>query len=66
MSSLALCVVALIKKTQVAVYVGFCVFIVGWIMQIVVIFGVPYTPDYWKLGGTSWLIEFMATASLIP
>lgn len=31
-------------RTQAAVYLGFAVFIVGWIMQAVVVFGVPYTP----------------------
>jgi hypothetical protein len=46
MSSLALVLCALIKKTAVAVYIGFAVFIVGWIMQTVVAFGVPYTPSY--------------------
>ncbi len=26
---------------------GFGVFLIGWIMQTVVIFGVPYTPDFY-------------------
>lgn len=33
MSSLALVLCTLIKKTAVAVYIGFAVFLVGWIMQ---------------------------------
>ena len=33
---------------------GFVVFIAGWIMQVVIIFGYPYTPDYYTdvLAGT--------------
>jgi len=26
-------------------YLGFVIFIVGWIMQAVVVFGVPYDPE---------------------
>ena len=48
MSSLALVLCALIKRTAIAVYIGFAVFLVGWIMQTVVAFGVPYTPSYYK------------------
>eukprot|EP00197_Chlamydomonas_leiostraca_P014447 CAMPEP_0202859992 /NCGR_PEP_ID=MMETSP1391-20130828/1884_1 /ASSEMBLY_ACC=CAM_ASM_000867 /TAXON_ID=1034604 /ORGANISM="Chlamydomonas leiostraca, Strain SAG 11-49" /LENGTH=1190 /DNA_ID=CAMNT_0049539111 /DNA_START=105 /DNA_END=3677 /DNA_ORIENTATION=- len=47
MSSLALLVSAFLRRTQTAVYLGFVIFIVGWVMQTVVIFGVPYTPDYY-------------------
>ena len=32
---------------QIAVYIGFAIFLLGWIMQTVVIFGVPYTPAYY-------------------
>ncbi|GAX81954.1 hypothetical protein CEUSTIGMA_g9382.t1 [Chlamydomonas eustigma] len=48
MSSLALFVSTFIKKTQIAVYIGFGIFLVGWIMQTVVIFGVPYTPTFFS------------------
>jgi len=47
MSSLAMFICSFIKKTTIAVYVGFAVFLIGWIMQTVVIFGVPYTPDFY-------------------
>jgi hypothetical protein len=30
-----------------AVYMGFSIFLVGWIMQTTVIFGIPYSPSYW-------------------
>jgi hypothetical protein len=38
-------------EPQVAVYLGFTIFIVGWIMQTVVLFGVPYSPQYFKSAG---------------
>lgn len=47
MSSLAMLLSTFMSRTQSAVYLGFVIFIVGWVMQTVVIFGVPYTPDYW-------------------
>ncbi|KAG2423312.1 hypothetical protein HXX76_015459 [Chlamydomonas incerta] len=62
MSSLALLLAAFIRRTQVAVYLGFTIFIVGWIMQTVVLFGVPYTPDYYKTAGSAVTIIF----SLLP
>ncbi|KAF5833390.1 ABC-2 family transporter protein-domain-containing protein, partial [Dunaliella salina] len=47
MSSFALFLSAFLTKTQAAVYLGFVIFIVGWIMQAVVVFGVPYSPDFY-------------------
>jgi len=47
MSSFALLLASFLNRTQAAVYLGFVVFIVGWIMQAVVVFGVPYTPDFY-------------------
>ena len=39
-------------RFQIAVYIGFAIFLLGWIMQTVVIFGVPYTPSYYgSIGG---------------
>lgn len=34
-------------QASTAVNLGFVVFIAGWIMQVVIIFGYPYTPDYY-------------------
>ena len=34
-------------SSQIGVYIGFAIFLLGWIMQTVVIFGVPYTPSYY-------------------
>lgn len=43
-----------IMQASTAVNLGFVVFIAGWIMQVVIIFGYPYTPDYYTdvLAGT--------------
>lgn len=60
MSSLAMFVCSFIKKTQIAVYIGFGIFLIGWIMQTVVIFGVPYTPDFYKDAGGIITIIFSA------
>jgi len=39
------------------VYIGFSIFLLGWIMQTVVIFGVPYTPSfYWSLNSIVTII----------
>lgn len=54
---------ALISKSSTAIYLGFVVFLVGWIMQAVVVFGWPYEPG--AVGGLStalawhlqWLLE---------
>lgn len=35
-------------QASTAVNLGFVVFICGWIMQVVIIFGYPYTPDYYS------------------
>jgi len=45
MSSLAFLLSTFVSKSSTAVNLGFVIFIVGWIMQIIVIFGYPYTPD---------------------
>ena len=45
MTSVAFLFSTFMKKANTAVYFGFVVFIVGWICQIVVQFGFPYTPD---------------------
>lgn len=34
-------------QASTAVNLGFMVFIAGWIMQVVIIFGYPYTPNYY-------------------
>lgn len=62
MSSFALLLAAFVRRTQVAVYLGFLVFIVGWIMQTVVIFGVPYSPEYFTEAGSAITVIF----SLLP
>ncbi|MEW5309052.1 MAG: hypothetical protein WDW38_000964 [Sanguina aurantia] len=49
MSSLGFVIAAFLAKTQIAVYLGFVVFIVGWVMQTVVAFGVPYSPSYYNV-----------------
>ncbi|GLC34108.1 hypothetical protein PLESTB_000838300 [Pleodorina starrii] len=58
MSSLALLLAAFIRRTQVAVYLGFTIFIVGWIMQAVVLFNVPYSPDYFWVANKAITIIF--------
>ena len=35
-------------QASTAVNLGFMVFIAGWIMQVVIIFGYPYTPQYYN------------------
>lgn len=35
-------------QATTAVNLGFLVFIAGWIMQVVIIFGYPYSPDYYR------------------
>lgn len=35
-------------QASTAVNLGFMVFIAGWIMQVVIIFGYPYTPQYYS------------------
>ncbi|KAG1680746.1 hypothetical protein FOA52_008079 [Chlamydomonas sp. UWO 241] len=62
MSSLAMFVCAFIRKSQVSVYIGFAIFMIGWIMQVVVTFGVPYTPDFYYDFGSAITIIF----SLFP
>ncbi|KAL3145244.1 hypothetical protein ABBQ32_000989 [Trebouxia sp. C0010 RCD-2024] len=37
-----------VRKATTAVNLGFLVFIAGWIMQVVIIFGYPYSPDYYR------------------
>lgn len=62
MSSIALMASTFMQRTQTAVYLGFLIFIIGWIMQTVVIFGVPYTPDYWTTSPLSILITVIFSA----
>lgn len=35
-----------IRRSSLAIYLGFVIFLVGWIMQLVVAFGYPYEPEY--------------------
>lgn len=58
MSSFAMLLTVFIRRAQVAVYLGFMIFIIGWIMQIVVLFGVPYSPDYYHKFGSAITIIF--------
>ena len=37
----------MLLQASTAVNLGFLVFIAGWIMQVVIIFGYPYTPQYY-------------------
>ena len=39
---------AAIPQASTAVNLGFMVFIIGWIMQVVIIFGYPYSRDYYS------------------
>lgn len=43
-----LCDQSLHVQASTAINLGFVVFICGWIMQVVIIFGYPYTPDYYS------------------
>ncbi|KAL4859820.1 ABC transporter A family member 2 [Chlorella vulgaris] len=45
MVSVAFLLSTLLSKGSTAIVVGFVVFLVGWIVQSVVVFGFPYTPD---------------------
>ena len=47
---------------QISVYIGFSIFLLGWIMQTVVIFGVPYTPEFYQTVGGAVTVIF----SLFP
>lgn len=51
MSAFSYFLSSMMKKGQTAVYVGFFIFLVGWIFQTVVAFGVPYRPRYRFDGG---------------
>eukprot|EP01026_Neomeris_dumetosa_P039658 TRINITY_DN3260_c0_g1_i6.p1 TRINITY_DN3260_c0_g1~~TRINITY_DN3260_c0_g1_i6.p1 ORF type:complete len:980 (-),score=135.90 TRINITY_DN3260_c0_g1_i6:302-3241(-) len=58
MSSLAMLISSFLHKSSIAVYLGFAVFILGWIMQIVVaIASYPFQPKYYKdFGGIITII----------
>ncbi|CAG9460936.1 unnamed protein product [Pedinophyceae sp. YPF-701] len=45
MSGFALVVAAFLKSAQVATNIGFILFLLGWIIQIAVLFGFPFTPE---------------------
>ncbi|KFM23420.1 ABC transporter A family member 2 [Auxenochlorella protothecoides] len=45
MTSTAFLFSTFISKATSAVYFGFVIFIIGWICQVVIAFGFPYTPD---------------------
>lgn len=51
MSGIAYMLTAFISKAQTAMYTGFAIFLIGWITQTVVIFGVPFSPSFVQLGG---------------
>jgi ABC-type multidrug transport system ATPase subunit len=46
MSSLAFLLSTVVSKASTAVNLGFVVFVIGWIMQSIIQFGYPFTPDY--------------------
>ncbi|KAK9805624.1 hypothetical protein WJX72_008643 [[Myrmecia] bisecta] len=46
MAAFAFFLSTFISKASVAVNLGFGIFIVGWIMQVVLLFGYPFTPSY--------------------
>ncbi|KAL0019978.1 hypothetical protein WJX79_005180 [Trebouxia sp. C0005] len=48
MASFAFLCSIFVRKASTAVNLGFMVFIAGWIMQVVIIFGYPYTPQYYN------------------
>lgn len=45
MTSVAFIFSTFIARSSNAVYVGFVIFIIGWICQVVIAFGFPYTPS---------------------
>eukprot|EP01024_Parvocaulis_polyphysoides_P015911 TRINITY_DN1703_c0_g2_i9.p1 TRINITY_DN1703_c0_g2~~TRINITY_DN1703_c0_g2_i9.p1 ORF type:complete len:796 (-),score=106.72 TRINITY_DN1703_c0_g2_i9:746-3133(-) len=51
MSSLAMMISPFLRKAAVAVYLGFAIFVIGWIMQIVVSSDYPFVPEYYKSVG---------------
>jgi len=51
-----------IRKVITATNIGFMVFLLGWIFQIVTIFGFPYSPDYFAESGYIYTVIF----SLMP
>lgn len=51
MSTIAYVLTAVIRKSQTAMYAGFAIFLIGWITQTVVIFGVPFEPSFVDVAG---------------
>lgn len=47
MTGMAVPLSAMVKKSQTATNLGFIIFLVGWIIQIVIAFGFPYTTGFW-------------------
>ncbi|KAL6751513.1 hypothetical protein V8C86DRAFT_2775895 [Haematococcus lacustris] len=62
MSSFGLFCATLVSKVQSAVYLGFLIFIIGWIMQVVVLFGLPYSPDYYLSNPLSVVLTVVFSA----
>ena len=63
MSGLAYALAAFVHRAQAAVYVGFMVFLTGWMLQGVVAAGLPYTPFFF--GDAKGRVFFWAF-SLLP
>lgn len=66
MTGLAIPLSVLLRKSQTATNLGFIVFLLGWIIQIVVIFGFPYAPSFYSdIHYTyTWLFSLMPWALL--
>jgi ABC-type multidrug transport system ATPase subunit len=58
MTGMAYFIAAFCRKTEQGTLIGFMLTLVGIIFQIVVAFGIPYTPDYYSFGGYSITILF--------
>eukprot|EP00899_Mesostigma_viride_P019985 jgi/Mesvir1/27989/Mv20188-RA.1 len=62
MSSIAFCLASVVRKSSTATTVGFFVYILGFILQLVVAFGFPYNDQYdgyWRI-----IISFIPPALL--
>jgi ABC-type multidrug transport system permease subunit len=65
MVSVAFLLSTMIKRSSTAITIGFVVFLVGWIVQSVVIFGFPFVPDYiWSVPPLTVIFALMPWAPL--
>eukprot|EP00879_Flechtneria_rotunda_P013739 GHRR01014351.1.p1 GENE.GHRR01014351.1~~GHRR01014351.1.p1 ORF type:complete len:558 (+),score=120.29 GHRR01014351.1:287-1960(+) len=67
MTSFSYFLSVMIRKTQAAVYLGFCVFIVGWVFQTVIFVAkLPYSPAFYYSSSNRWGRVFFWVFNLFP